>query len=63
YFDEMRDYYDAYPIVVLLISGTICRLSAPSESAAGADRAGRRVRPLTAQRPSAESAANRKDSQ
>jgi hypothetical protein len=60
YIDEMRDYYEAYPVVYLLISGTICGLSAPSKSGTGSDRAGRPVRPLTAQRPSAEGAANRR---
>jgi hypothetical protein len=63
YFDEMRDYYEAYPVVYLLISGTVCSLSAPSASDAEADVAGRRVRPLTAQRPSTECPPDRRDPQ
>jgi hypothetical protein len=29
YFDEMRDYYEAYPIAFLLIAGTACRPARP----------------------------------
>ena len=38
YFDEVRAYYEVYPVVFLLMAGSICELGRPVEAAPAAEQ-------------------------